>query len=55
VRVNDFIDIGLGDEAVPYGFGIDHEVRAVFALIEAARLVGTHFAFEAPLRQFLLE
>ena len=55
VRVNDFIDIGLGDEAVPYGFGIDHEVRAVFALIEAARLVGTHFAFEAPFRQFLLE
>ena len=55
VRVNDFIDVGLSDESVPYGFGIDHEIRAVFALIETARLVGAHFAFETAFRQFLLE
>ena len=55
VRLDDFIDVGLGDVCIPYGIGIDHEIRAVFALIETARLVGAHFAFEAAFRQFLLE
>jgi hypothetical protein len=55
VRLDDFIDVSLGDVSVPYGIGIDYEIRAVFALIETARLVGAHFALEAAFRQFLLE
>ena len=55
MRLDNLIDVGLGDMCVPYGIGINHEIRAVFALVETARLVGAHFAFEAPLRQFLLE
>jgi hypothetical protein len=55
VGVNDFVDVSLGDVSVPNGLGIDNEVRAVFALIETARLVGAHFAFEAAFREFLFE
>lgn len=47
VAVNDLINIGGGDASVPNRFGIDHHVRAVFALIEASGLVGANFTFQA--------
>jgi len=55
VRVDDFVDVGFGDVAIPDSIGINNQVRAVLALIEAAGLVGADFALEAALRQFLLE
>jgi hypothetical protein len=55
VRFDNFIHIGLGDVAVPDRLGIDYEVGAMLALVEAAGLVGSHSAFEAALRQLLLE
>ncbi len=55
VRVNDLIDVGLADVSVPDGFGIDDDGWTVLALIEAARLVGPHFAFEATIGEFLFE
>src|SRR5579871_4220149 len=55
VRLDDFVDIGLGDMAVPDGVGIDHDVGPVLTLIEAAGLVGAHATFESTLGQLLLE
>lgn len=55
VGVDDFFDVGLGYVSVPDGLGIDHEVRAVLALIQTSRLIGTDFAFEAALGEFLFE
>ena len=55
VRRDDFVDIGFGDVSIPDCFGVNHDVRAMFALIETAGLVRSHFAFEAALRKFLLE
>lgn len=55
VRFDDLIDVSFGDVPIPDGFRIDHEIWAVFALIEAARLVGAHTALESTFRQFLLE
>jgi hypothetical protein len=55
VGFDDLLNVSLGDESIPYGLGIDHEIRAVLALIETAGLVGSHFAFEASFCQFLLE
>lgn len=53
--LDDLVDVSLGYESIPYGFGIDHEIGAVLALIETAGLVGSYFAFEASFCQFLLE
>ena len=55
VGVDDFVDVGFGDVSVPDGIGIDDDVWTVLALIEAAGLIGTHFAFEAAHGQFLFE
>ncbi len=55
MRLNDFVDVGLRDMSIPNCVGIDDEVRAMFALIETARLVGAYFALEAAFRQFLFE
>ena len=55
VRLDDFVDIGLGDLSIPDGFRIHHDVRAMFALIQTAGLVGSYFALEAALRKFLFE
>ena len=55
VRFDDLIHIGLGDVAVPYRIGIDHEVGPMLALVETAGLVGSHSSLEPALRQFLLE
>jgi hypothetical protein len=55
VGFDDLVDVSLGDVSIPHGLGIDDEVRAVLALIETAGLVGSYFAFESALCQFLLE
>ena len=55
VGFDDLLNVSLGDESIPYGLGIDHEIRAVLALIETAGLVGSHFAFQAWFCQLLLE
>jgi hypothetical protein len=55
VRFDDLIYICLGDVSIPDGFGIDHNIGTVLTLIQTARLVGAHSAFEAALRQFLFE
>jgi len=55
VRLDDFFDVGLGDVSIPDGFGIDHKIRAVLALVETAGLVGPYFPLKAAFGQFLLE
>ncbi len=55
VGFDDFVNIGFGDESVPDRIGINHEVRAVLALVETASLVGPHPPLEAMLRELLLE
>jgi hypothetical protein len=55
VRLDNLIDIGFSDMPVPDSFGIDHQVWAVLALIEASRLVRANFAFETTFGQLLLE
>jgi len=47
MRIDDFVDVSLGDVAVPDGVRVDHEVGAVFALVETAGLVGAYFSFES--------
>ncbi len=36
VRLDDFIYVGKSDAAIPHRLGINHQVRAVFALIQTA-------------------
>ena len=55
VGFDNFIHIGFGDVAVPDCVGVDDNIGPVFALIEAAGLVGSHSALQAALRQLLLE
>jgi hypothetical protein len=55
VLLDDFVDVGLGDAAVPDVFGIDDDGRPLLALIEAAGLVGANAAIDAALGQRLLE
>ena len=55
VRFDDLVNVGFGDIAVPDGFWINHNIRPVLALIEAARLVGPYSAFEPAFGQFLFE
>jgi hypothetical protein len=44
---HDFVDVGDFDEAVPDGFGIDDYDGAMFALVQAAGLVGADDMLEA--------
>ena len=55
VGLDNLIDIGLGDMPVPDCVGIDDDVRAVFALIEAARLISAYLALQSAFCQLLLE
>jgi hypothetical protein len=55
VGFDDFIDVSFGDVSIPDRIGIDHEVRAVLALVETASLIGPHPALEAALGKLLLE
>ena len=55
VRVDYLVDVGFGDVAVPDSLRIDDHCWTVLALVETARLVGAHSAFQPKLRQLLLE
>lgn len=55
VGFDDLVDIGSGDPAVPDGVGIDHDVRAVLALVEAPRLVRADFVLKTQGGKLLLE
>jgi hypothetical protein len=55
VRLNDFLDIRLGDGSVPNGVRVNHKVRPVLALIEAAGLIGPNFPLQAALGQLLFK
>jgi hypothetical protein len=55
VGVDDLVDVGFGNVSVPDGVGVDDDVRAVLALIEASGLVGADAAFQSTLGEFLLE
>ena len=55
VGLNNLFDVGLGDVSIPNCVGVDDDIWTVFALIEAARLVGAHFTLQSALGKFLLE
>ena len=50
VGVDDLVDVGFCDMAIPDGVWIHDYVRAVLALIQAAGLIGAYSAFQAALR-----
>jgi hypothetical protein len=55
VGVHDFIHVRQRDSAIPDGLGIDHEIRPVFALVQAAGLVGAHSTLQTALSEFQLK
>ena len=55
VRFDDVVHVRGGDVSVPDSIGIDDKIRAVLALIEAARLIGADLALQSSLCEFLLE
>jgi hypothetical protein len=55
VRFNDLLDICFRNVSVPDCVWVDHDVRTMLALIEAARLIGANFSFQAAFCQLLLE
>jgi hypothetical protein len=55
VLLDDLLDVGLGDVAVPDLLGVDDHRHAVLALVEAARVVGAHDLAEATLAERHLE
>ena len=44
VGVDNFVNVGVVDEAVPDGFGVDHGDRAAGAAVQAARFVDADLA-----------
>ena len=50
-----FIDVGRCDVAIPRRIRINHQVRTVLALIQAARLIGSHLSLQSTFCEFLLE
>jgi hypothetical protein len=55
VGLDDFFYIGEGHAAIPHAFRIDHDVRTMFALVQASGLIRSHSSFQSALRQLLLE
>src|SRR5215475_3007385 len=53
--IDDLVYVGKGNPAIPYRFGIDHDIRSVLALIEASGMIGPHLAFQATFGKFLFE
>jgi len=49
MRVDDFIDVGFADMAIPDRFRVNDYSGSVLALIEAAGLIGPYSAFKAAL------
>ena len=55
MQLDDFIHIGFGDVPIPDCIRIDYDAWSMFALIEAAGLIGANPAFQAALGKFLFE
>ena len=55
MRLDDLVDICRRDAAIPHRIGIDDDVGAMLALVEASGLVGAHCPFHSPLCQLDLE
>lgn len=55
VSIDNLIHIFGLHPAIPDSIGIHHQIRTMLALVEAARLVGSDFAFQTTFRQLLLE
>ncbi len=55
VLLDDLLNVAWMNIAVPDGFGIDHHHRAVLALIQAGRFVGSHPVLQSSLFQGILE
>lgn len=56
VTFHDLRHISLGSNPVPHTFRVDHDARAVFAMIQATRLVSPNRALEAqPVNFFFKE
>jgi hypothetical protein len=55
MRLYDLVHVGEAYSAVPDGFGVDHQIRTVFTLIETSGMIGPHFSLETAFGKFLLE
>lgn len=55
VRIDDLVNVGLADPTVPDRIGIHDHCRAVLALIETARAIGTHSLAQPSSGERLLE
>jgi len=55
VRLDDFVDVGFGDVAVPDGIRVNHDVGAVLALIETSGLIGADATFQSASSELLFE
>jgi hypothetical protein len=55
VAVNDFVHICRCDATIPDRVRVDHNIRPVFALIEAARLIRPYSSLQSALDQLPLE
>jgi len=55
VGIDNLIDIGGGDPAVPHAFRIDDQIGTVLTLVQAARLVSPHLVFQTAFRESLFE
>jgi hypothetical protein len=55
VGLDDLIHVRGSYIPVPNVVGVNHQIGAVFALVEAAGLVGAYPAFQATCQQFLFE
>jgi hypothetical protein len=55
VRIDNFIHISRRNAPVPDVIGINHDVRAVLALIKASGFVGSNGRLQPALPKFLLE
>src|SRR4051812_1354377 len=55
VRLYDLIEVFFANPAVPNRFGINHHVRSMLALIEAAGLVRAHPALQPTVAKLRLQ
>jgi hypothetical protein len=51
----DLLDVFRVDKAIPDGLGIDHDDRAVFALVKTSGFVGSNVVFETGVFDGVLE
>ena len=55
MRLDNFIYIGESDSAIPDRIGIDDQIRAMLALVQAARLISPNSPLESTRCQLLFE